>query len=119
LGKNVPATKSDARIFIVVDFVGSTESRPTGKDGNLLSGPELSLSFAAYAEARFSQQNKESRQETVQDHSERQSFAFAILAPASHVIQERQAQTAVEQNGAGGPYGRCTNQSEPPIRLKM
>jgi hypothetical protein len=59
--------------------------------GNLLSGPRLSLSFAAYAEARFSQQNKESRQETVQDHSERQSFAFAILAPAPHVIQERQA----------------------------
>jgi hypothetical protein len=56
-----------------------------------LSGPELSLSFAAYAEARFSQQNKESRQETVQDHSERQGFAFAIVAPASHVIQERQA----------------------------
>jgi hypothetical protein len=91
LGKNVPATKSDARIFIEVDFLGSTESRPTGKDGNLLSGRELSLSFAAYAEARFSQQNKESRQETVQNHSERQSFAFAILAPASHVIQERQA----------------------------
>ena len=30
--------------------------------------------FAAYAEARFSQQNKESRPETVQDHSERQSL---------------------------------------------
>ena len=67
--------------------------RPEG-DGynrNLLSGPELSLSFAAYAEARFSQQDKKSRQKTVQDYSERQNFAFAIVAPASHVVQERQA----------------------------
>jgi hypothetical protein len=66
-----------------------------------LSGLELSLSFAPYAEAHRSKQDPESGRETIQDHRERQSFAFAILPPAFDVVQERQAKTAFSENDVG------------------
>jgi hypothetical protein len=67
-----------------------------------LSVFELSLSFAPYAEAHRSKQDPESGRETIQDHRERQSFAFARFTPAFDVVQEREAETALGQNG-GGP----------------
>ena len=75
------------------------------------------LSFAPYAEGHFSQQDQESRPETVQDNRDGQSVAFAIVPPAPHVFQERQAQTAVEQNGRRRQHGRRPDQSEPALRL--
>jgi hypothetical protein len=66
-----------------------------------LSGPELSLSFAPYAEVHRSKQDPEGGRETIQDHRERQNFAFAIFTPAFDVVQERQAKTAFGKNDAG------------------
>jgi hypothetical protein len=66
-----------------------------------LSAPELSLSFAPYAEVHRSKQDPESGRETIQDHRERQNFAFAILPPAFDVVQECQAQTAFGKNDVG------------------
>ena len=75
------------------------------------------LSFAPYAEGHFSQQDQESRQETVQDNRDGQSVAFASVPPASHVVQERQAQTALEQNGWRRQHGHRPDQGEPAVRL--
>ncbi len=56
-----------------------------------LSLVKVTLSFAPYAEGYFSQQNKKSGSETIQNHGPRESFTRPIRAASFALGKERKA----------------------------